>query len=157
VLDLGAAPGSWSLYAAERVGSRGRVVAVDVQPIAQRFPENVTVIAGDVFDPGVLASLSDSPFDVVLSDMAPRTTGAKSGDRALSYELFMAALDVATRLGRPGSSYVGKLLMGEDYPLAQKAVKDRYERAKATKPEGTRSSSTEIFLVGVGLRSTGAR
>src|SRR5688572_23141659 len=108
VLDLGAAPGSWSLYASERVGPNGRVLAVDRSPILQAFAPNVTVVQGDALDLGTDALAEFAPYDVVLSDMAPSTSGAKASDQARSFELFMRALEVACALGKPGSHFVGK-------------------------------------------------
>jgi 23S rRNA (uridine2552-2'-O)-methyltransferase len=150
VLDLGAAPGSWSLYAAERVGSKGRVLAVDKTPIEQAFPGNVSVIQGDAFDLDNHALSAFSPYDVVISDMAPSTSGNKVRDHALSFELFMRALAVAVALGKPGSAFVGKLFMSGDFQAAREAVRDHYGSERTIRPEGTRQESSEVFLVGVG-------
>src|SRR5512144_1878051 len=109
VLDLGAAPGSWSMYAAKKIGSKGHLLAVDLSEIRTALGPNVTVVRGDAL------SLSNedlgkfAPYDVVLSDMAPSTTGSKSADQWRSFELFDRAVDVAAALGGPGSSFVGKL------------------------------------------------
>jgi 23S rRNA (uridine2552-2'-O)-methyltransferase len=102
VLDLGAAPGSWSLYASSRVGTNGRVLAVDISPIGQAFPENVVVIQGDALTLENPVLEKFAPYDVVLSDMAPNTSGNKVRDQAYSFELFMRALEVATGLRRAG-------------------------------------------------------
>jgi 23S rRNA (uridine2552-2'-O)-methyltransferase len=163
VLDLGAAPGSWSLYAAEKVGSEGRVVAVDLQEIRQAFPPQVIVLRADVLafaaapaepvgagEPNPV--LENAPYDVVLSDMAPSTSGSKIRDQARSFDLFMKALDVASQLGKPGSNFVGKIFMSEDFPKAKNGVQARYAAARVIRPEGTRSGSSEIFIVGLGLR-----
>jgi 23S rRNA (uridine2552-2'-O)-methyltransferase len=89
VLDLGAAPGSWSLFASEKVGSQGKVFAIDLSEITQGFPPNVTVVQGDalVLGNADAVPLADgfAPFDVVLSDMAPKTSGNKVRDQALSF------------------------------------------------------------------------
>jgi 23S rRNA (uridine2552-2'-O)-methyltransferase len=152
VLDLGAAPGSWSLYAAQKVGPKGRVLAVDLQQIHQAFPEQVTVIRGDALDLGNDALATFAPYDVVLSDMAPNTSGSKVRDQTLSFELFMHAVEVAAALGKPGSAFVGKLFMSADFQAAKQAVKARYAREQTIRPAGTRSVSSEVFLVGVGLK-----
>lgn len=151
VLDLGAAPGSWSLYAAERVGLEGRVLAVDLQPIEHTFPANVTLVQGDALTLDNEALQAFAPYDVVLSDMAPSTSGTKGRDQALSFELFMRALEVAKALGRPGSSFVGKLFMSGDFQEARRAVQERYGEVKTIRPSGTRQQSSEVFLVGLGL------
>ena len=151
VLDLGAAPGSWSLYAAERVGAEGRVLAVDLQPIEQAFPSNVSVVRGDALSLESADLQSFAPYDVVLSDMAPSTSGSKVRDQALSFELFSRALEVASALGKPGSSFVGKLFMSGDFQEARKALATRYREVKTIRPSGTRQQSSEVFLVGLGL------
>lgn len=152
VLDLGAAPGSWSLYASQKVGSAGRVLAVDIQPIKQAFPPNVTVISGDALslDNAELAALG--PYDVVLSDMAPNTSGSKIRDQARSFELFERAAAVARALGKPGSHFVGKLFMSEDFKTAETGLRQSYERVQVIRPAGTRQQSSELFLVGLGLK-----
>jgi len=154
VLDLGAAPGSWSLYAANRVGERGRVLAVDLSEISQRFPDNVVVIRGDALALDNAALQTFAPYDVVLSDMAPATSGNKLRDHARSFELFMRALEVAVALGKPGSSFVGKLFMSEDFQAARQAVREHFDREQTIRPSGTRSVSSEVFLVGVGRRQS---
>jgi 23S rRNA (uridine2552-2'-O)-methyltransferase len=168
VLDLGAAPGSWSKYAAERVGARGRVVAVDLQDIPASLGSNVVVVKGDVLryagdatssppEEGVSDPvLAGAPYAVVLSDMAPSTTGSKSSDQARSHDLFMRALELATRLGEKGGAFVGKIFMSGDFQLAKQAVAARFETCRVLKPEGTRKNSTEIYVVGTGFRGTTA-
>ncbi|MGC4025338.1 MAG: RlmE family RNA methyltransferase [Mesorhizobium sp.] len=152
VLDLGAAPGSWSLYASQRVGERGRVLAVDIQEIRQAFGANVEVIQGDALDLQSSLLVREKPYDVVLSDMAPNTSGNKVRDQAQSFELFMRALMVAAELGKPGSKFVGKLFMSGDFQEARKAVAERYEKVQVIRPEGTRSVSSEVFVVAIGLK-----
>lgn len=149
VLDLGAAPGSWSLYAAERVGARGAVLAIDRQPILQTFPATVRVAQGDALTLETTALSELAPYDVVLSDMAPNTSGSKTADQARSFELFVRAVDVARELGRPGSHFVGKLFMSGDFEAARAAVTSSYGKCQVIRPEGTRSRSTEVFLVGL--------
>ena len=153
VLDLGAAPGSWTLYSGERVGPAGRVLAVDLADIRQSLGPNVTVLRGDVreLDPEALAR--HAPFDLVLSDMAPNTSGAKVRDQTLSFELFQVALATAVRLGKPGSSFVGKLFMGPDFRAAERATREHYSKVRVLRPQGTRARSSEVYLVGIGLKS----
>jgi len=153
VLDLGAAPGSWSLYAAERVGERGAVLAIDRLPMAQAFPPNVRVVEGDALTLDTAALSELAPYDVVLSDMAPNTSGSKGADQARSFELFMRAADVARQLGRPGSHFVGKLFMSSDFGAARAALTGAYEKCQVIRPEGTRSRSSEVFLIGLRRRA----
>jgi 23S rRNA (uridine2552-2'-O)-methyltransferase len=152
VLDLGAAPGSWSLYAANRVGPSGQVLAIDRTPILQAFPPNVRVVTGDALTLETQELAELAPYDVVLSDMAPNTSGSKSSDQARSFELFMRALAVASELAKPGGHFVGKLFMSGDFQAARAGVTSAYERCQVIKPEGTRSRSSEVFLVGIKRR-----
>ena len=152
VLDLGAAPGSWTLFAGERVGPGGEVVAVDLQQIVQPLPSNAIVLQGDVLALGAELA-ARGPFDVVLSDMAPSTSGSKVRDQAMSFELFSEALGLARACGRRGSRFVGKLFMGPDFAQARSAVVDAYRRCVVIRPAGTRQQSSEVFLVGEALIS----
>lgn len=161
VLDLGAAPGSWSLFAAERVGPQGRVIAVDLQEIKQAFPANVVVVRDDVFtiDPTISDTPESAtnvvarhaPYDVVLSDMAPNTSGSKISDQARSFDLFMKALGIAAAFGKTGSNFVAKIFMSDDFPKARAGVAERYSKVRVIRPEGTRTGSSEIFVAGMGM------
>lgn len=149
VLDLGAAPGSWSLYASEKIGPQGKLFAIDLSAITQRFAPNVTVQQGDALALTDEQLAGFAPFDAVLSDMAPKTSGNKSRDQILSFELAMGALEVAKRLGAPGSSFVAKIFMSGDFAEAKKRLVAAYSTTRVIRPEGTRSISSEVFLVGL--------
>ena len=153
VLDLGAAPGSWMMYAAQKIGRNGKLLAVDLSEISVQIPMNATAIQGDALSLENEALSMYSPYDVVLSDMAPNTTGNRLGDQTRSFELFMRALAVADKLVKPGGAFVGKIFMGEDYALAKKEVKRIFDEERALRPEGTRASSYELFLVGLGRKA----
>jgi 23S rRNA (uridine2552-2'-O)-methyltransferase len=152
VLDLGAAPGSWAMYAAERIGSEGKVLAVDLSPLARAPQGVVRFLEGDVLSlaPGDLSAFA--PYDIVLSDMAPRTTGTREADQARSFELFMRAVDLSGSLLAKGGTFVGKIFMGGDFPAAKRRVKELFERDRTLRPEGTREHSFETFIVGLGRR-----
>lgn len=152
VLDLGASPGSWSLYAADRVGPTGRLVAIDLEPLNIVLPSHATAMVGDAFAVEDAVFAEHGPFDVVLSDMAPRTTGNRLGDQTRSFELFMHALGVAERWLKDGGAFVGKIFMGEDLPKAKAAVKALFAEERGIRPEGTRASSYEMFFVGLRKR-----
>ena len=115
VLDLGAAPGSWSLYASKLVGPAGKVLAVDLSEITEGLPPNVIARQLDVFSAERAVLAEFGPYDVVLSDMAPRTSGNKTRDQALSYELCVRALAVADELAGAGSPFVAKLFMSAEF------------------------------------------
>jgi 23S rRNA (uridine2552-2'-O)-methyltransferase len=133
VLDLGAAPGSWSLYAAKQIGPNGRLFAVDLSPLGTSLPASCTFLQGDALslEEGAISALA--PYDVVLSDMAPKTSGQKSVDQARSYELFMR----------------------EELRHARARMKELFAEERLIRPEGTRSVSTELFVVGLGRKSVG--
>jgi len=153
VLDLGASPGSWALYASKQVGPKGKVLAVDLKPLETALPQNVTFVLGDAFALDDTTLASEAPYDVVLSDMAPNTTGNRLGDQTRSYELFMRALEVGGRLVKPGGSFVGKIFMGDDLPAARADVRKLFTEERLIRPEGTRSVSFEIFVVATGRKA----
>jgi len=94
-----------------------------------------------------------APYDVVLSDMAPNTTGNRVTDQTRSYELFLRALAVAAKVGKIGGSFVGKIFMSDDLPAARTEVRRVYESERLIRPEGTRAGSMEIFVLGSGKSS----
>jgi len=156
VLDLGAAPGSWSQYAVQRIGGSGLLVAVDLQEVGVSFP-GALVRQCDAFDldDSTMAEWTDGkapPFDVVLSDMAPATTGVGLADHVASVELCDRALDLASRWLRPGGHFVCKVFQGEDEPALRKRIQAVFKKLKGVRPKGTRSQSKEIFLVAQGRR-----
>ena len=153
VIDLGAAPGSWSLYASERVGPTGHVYAIDIKEIQQAFGDNVKVLQGDALSLDSVALSAHAPYDVVMSDMAPNTSGSKFQDQARSTELFLRALEVAIAHGKPGSHFTAKIFMSGDYKAAELEVRKAYDVVKTIRPEGTRQVSTEVFVVGMGKRA----
>jgi len=152
VLDLGASPGSWAMYAASKIGKAGRLLAVDLSPLQTMLPVNAEFIQGDAFalDDEKLARFA--PYDVVLSDMAPATSGTPMQDQARSVDLFLRALAVAEKYTKPGGSFIGKIFMGEDFPSARAEVRKVFEKERLIRPESVRSVSFEIFVVGTGRR-----
>lgn len=157
VLDLGAAPGSWTQYAAEAVGPRGQVVAFDLQPLRLVLPPQVTFAQGDVYElgkrGGPLAPGSGlGLFDVVLSDMAPSTMGHQKTDALRSAALCEQAIFVAEHFGRVGSHLVVKALEGGEVPQLAQTMRTAYTKLVRIRPEATRKQSTEIFLVGLHKR-----
>lgn len=155
VLDLGAAPGSWTLYAAERIGDHGRALGVDLQTTETSFPANATFLQGDVFEPSgeVLAAMDGlAPFDLVISDMAPKTCGVKHADQARSMNLAEAALEIAVERLKPGGHFVVKIFLGPDVSELTRAMRGVFETVKSFKPDSSRSESKEQFLVGLGSK-----
>ncbi len=156
VLDLGAAPGSWSAYAAERIGPTGRIVAVDRQPLGPRRPAVLRFVQGDVLQMEAAELDELAPYHVVLSDMAPQTTGDRSTDQWRSFELFQHAVELGSGLLGAGGSFVGKLFMSGSFDEARDQLRAEFDEVRVIRPQGTRKSSFEIFLVGLGRRREGA-
>jgi len=156
VLDLGASPGSWSQYCSQKIGPSGRILGVDLSPVTVRLP-NAVFIQADLRDLHLEESFREHgfvpPFDLVISDMAPKTTGIRITDQARSVELVELALDVADRFLKPGGHFVAKLFHSEDFSKLKETIRSRYERFEAMKPESTRKISKEIFLIGLKKKS----
>ncbi len=150
VLDLGAAPGSWSLCAVERVGAKGRVLACDIQDTDTHFPRNITFMREDVFDRSAAfnAALAEfGPFNVVMSDMAPKTTGTRFTDQARSLALCEEALALALTVLIKGGSFVVKIFMGPDIQDFVRLMRANFGTVNAFKPKSSRPESKEIFYV----------
>jgi 23S rRNA (uridine2552-2'-O)-methyltransferase len=153
VLDLGAAPGSWSQVAAKLVGPRGRVVAVDVAEMAP-LP-GVAVLRCDITTAECQARMLEAlggPADAVLCDAAPSTSGVALADHARSIALAEAALEVASRCLRPGGGFVVKVFRGADFDAYVAAVRRGFTSAKTSVPEATRRESKEAYVVGLGKK-----
>lgn len=150
VLDLGAAPGSWSQYASQKIGKQGRVLGIDLQPIKLTIP-NAAFVTADMKQldlPEVIATHGFTPpFDVVLSDMAPKTTGVRITDQARSLELCELALNTAEKFLKPRGTFVCKLFQGEDFDLFRKMLRERFGRVEILRPKSTRKESKEIFFI----------
>ncbi|MEW6218773.1 MAG: RlmE family RNA methyltransferase [Thermodesulfobacteriota bacterium] len=157
VLDLGCQPGSWSLFAARTVGRSGQVVGVDREsgrppdPGPEAAP--VEALTCDVFDPDLVPRLAERcpQFDVILSDLGPRTTGRKDVDHFQSVRLASRALEVAAALLRPGGSLYCKVFQGEDLDSFVAAVRTRFTQVRIVKPKASRSESREVFVLGTGF------
>jgi 23S rRNA (uridine2552-2'-O)-methyltransferase len=150
VLDLGASPGGWSTIAVDAVGPRGEVVAVDLRNFEPL--EGVRFVRGRVGDPLLLERLGEEPFDVCLSDMAPSLSGNYATDHARSVELAELALELARQVLRPGGRFAAKVFQGELTDDLRELVGQDFERVFATKPPASREASSEMYLVGRGLR-----
>lgn len=152
VLDLGAAPGSWSQYASEKVGPQGRVLGIDLTQIRLSL-ENAVFVQADILSLDLEKTFADlgiaPPFDVVMSDMAPKTTGNRIVDQARSLELCEMALSAAERFLRPRGNFVVKLFHSGDFEAYRDKLRERFNRVEVLRPKSTRSSSKEIFLIGI--------
>lgn len=152
VLDLGASPGSWSQYCSQKIGSSGQVLGVDLKPVTVSLKNAVFIQAdlrslelGDTFKEHGFRP----PFDLVLSDMAPNTTGIRSTDQARSYELCDLALTVALNFLKKDGHFVCKLFHSDDFNELRDKIKNEFQQFHAVKPDSTRKISKEIFLIGI--------
>jgi 23S rRNA (uridine2552-2'-O)-methyltransferase len=154
VLDLGCSPGSWTLYAAAKVEPGGLVVGLDLNEPETDWPANARFVKADVLqtDPATLAP--EGPFDVVLSDMAPRTTGQKSVDQARSAELARTALNWARVLLRPGGIFFFKIFQSPEADEVFEEVRSLFRTVRRIKPKSSRSFSYEIFGLGLGFKKS---
>lgn len=155
VLDLGAAPGSWTQFAGERVGKSGHVLGVDIQTTKHSFPDNITFLQADVFsdDPALLDAMEPhKPFDLIISDMAPKTTGIKFADQAASLELCERAFEVALKYLKVGGHFVVKIFDGPDIKEYRDTIRPHFGKLKNFKPYSSRNESKELFILGLGFR-----
>jgi 23S rRNA (uridine2552-2'-O)-methyltransferase len=154
VVDLGAAPGAWSQYAASVVGPRGRVVALDLLEMPP-LP-GVEVLQGDFRDDetlqALLAILGPARVDLVLSDLAPNMSGVRSVDQPRSMYLAELVLDFAGQVLREGGHMVVKLFQGEGFQEYINAVRARFESVRMRKPPASRSGNRETYLVARNFR-----
>jgi len=149
VVDLGAAPGSWTQYLAEVVGRQGKVVAVDLHTMTGGLPRQVEVVKGDAFKMTAeeLESLAGGTIDGVYSDMAPKTSGMKQVDHLRSVALCERAMYLADRVLPLGGTLVVKIFQGADLSGYRSALGSRYQKVRLFKPKSSRRDSVEIFLV----------
>jgi len=158
VLDLGAAPGGWSQVAVERVGAAGRVVAVDLLPMAPL--SRVAFVQGDVRQSGVLeqlrALLPPEGADVVLCDMAPNLSGIAATDAARADELVGVALEAAARMLKPKGTLLVKVFHGMGFEALLERARADFREVLVRKPQASRTSSSETYLLCRGLRQAAA-
>jgi 23S rRNA (uridine2552-2'-O)-methyltransferase len=150
VLDLGAAPGSWTQYCLKTLPN-ARIVAVDLSPLEVQHP-NLTFLHGDIEKVPLSEALEGKKADVVLSDMAPRTSGQSERDVALSCGLAEFALEMAKIHLKPGGSFVAKLFMGEGFEEFRASLRACFTSVSMLRPESTRKHSREIFFVAKGFK-----
>ncbi len=155
VVDLGAAPGSWSAVATKLVGVKGRVFALDLLPmdslagvefIQADFNEEQTVQE-------LLRYIDNSPINLVMSDMAPNISGIAAVDQPRSMYLAEQALMFATQVLKPGGSFIVKVFQGVGFDSFMQGMRVCFTQVKVRKPKASRSRSKEVYLVGGGFRS----
>jgi len=148
VLDLGCAPGSWLLYSADLTGNTGRVIGIDLEPVTVNVPSHARVYTADIFllSDDFFKSLG-TDFNVVLSDMAPSTTGNKFVDSTRSFDLCRTAMSIAQMTLIAGGSFVCKIFQGEDFKTFIASVRSVFNNHKIFKPKSSRKASKEIYVI----------
>ncbi len=155
IIDLGASPGSWSQYCLRKLGDRGRVIGIDLTEISVIKDPRYVFYHDDIFKIDWVAELfklNVDKVDVVLSDMAPKTTGIKLTDQMRSLELCEMALKFADQHLKSGGHFVCKLFHSDNFKEFQNTMKKQFKKVDVVKPESTRKISKEIFLVGLSQR-----
>ena len=154
IVDLGAAPGGWSQYAARVLGGKGRVIALDV--LEMPALPGVEFIQGDFGEDAVLerlrASLGDDKVDLVLSDMAPNMMGIADVDHDRSMQLVDLAVDFAAHALRPGGDLLMKVFQGREFQPLVARLRKQYETVKLRKPKASRARSPEVYVLARGYR-----
>ena len=153
VLDLGCSPGSWLQYTSRKVGEEGEVLGVDLQPVNHSLPAHVRVLQADIFE--LMAKdleISGGMVDVILSDMAPKTSGIRATDAQRSYALNQHVLQLAYELLRPQGILLVKAFQGAPLGELRNAFRNSFVKVKLCKPKSSRAESVEIFLLGMGKK-----
>ncbi len=153
ILDIGAAPGSWSLWLLRKLAGRGSVTAVDIQDLGISPPDpNFNFIKGSILDEAIRARLGQSgPYSLVVSDAAPSTTGNRLVDQARSEELVESVMDLAVHVLAPGGSLIMKIFQSGEEKRLITQLKAHFTQARGYKPDACRAQSFETYLVGLGF------
>ena len=150
VLDLGCSPGSWLQYATGKVGEKGEVLGVDLLAVTLSLPKNVKVIQADIYEMTVKdLEINGGMVDVILSDMAPKTTGIRDLDAQRSFGLNQQVIELSGDLLRPNGSLLVKAFQGGPLEKLRHEFSNSFSQVKICKPKSSRSESVEIFILGL--------
>lgn len=156
VLDLGAAPGSFLQYTSKIIGDKGFALGLDLQEIVDLHETNIQTAVCDISDSeqvrDIIKERGVPKWDVIVSDIAPATTGIKDVDQARSIELSYHALDIANIYLKQGGNIVLKVFQGEDFADFMKEVKSMFKKVSCYKPKATRDRSKETYVVGLDFK-----
>ena len=151
VVDLGATPGGWSQVAATKVGDKGRVIALDLLPLAPLA--RVEFIQGDFREESVLKELEEKlagkQIGLVISDMAPNISGIDSADQARSIHLAELALEFAVQHLNPGGAFLAKVFQGSGFEEYVKMMRNHFKKVVTRKPKASRDRSSEVYMLGM--------
>ena len=155
VLDLGCCPGSWLQYAGRKVGNSGQVLGIDLQPVKISLPSHVKVIKADIFEvTDEDLKIKGGQADVILSDMAPKTSGIRTTDAHRSFELNKKVLYLSNDILCQEGSLLVKAFQGKLFDELCCEFKKMFDDVKLCKPKSSRSESVEIFILGRGKKRT---
>ena len=157
VLDVGAAPGGWTLYALRSLGRGAAVSAVDIKPLSIQAPKETVLrfFQGDVFSDEAAAFLGDAaPFGCILSDAAPSTSGSRVVDCRRSFDLVMRVVSLAEDYLETGGSTVVKVFQGGDEAEVRRRMESVFGEVRVFKPRAVRSGSMEIYMIGRRFKSS---
>ncbi|TQV73803.1 23S rRNA (uridine(2552)-2'-O)-methyltransferase RlmE [Aliikangiella marina] len=154
MVDLGAAPGGWSEYAAKKVGPKGKIIATDI--LHMDYLDGVEFIQGDfredeVLD-AILTAMGNDKADLVISDMAPNISGVGAIDQPASMYLVDLALDLARQILKPGGNFLVKVFQGEGFDQYKQEVNQSFKVVKVRKPKASRPRSREVYIFGQGYK-----
>lgn len=157
VLDLGCSPGSWLQYVDTKLSSKGAALGIDLTPVKTIFKNKVRCIAGDIFtfDPETISTImldltnDFNGFDVILSDMAPKTCGIKHLDQMRSFELAQKVYELSLTLLKQNGSLIIKIFNGSEVESLVKEMKTTFKEVKHKRPKSIRAQSKEFYLVGL--------
>ena len=154
IVDLGAAPGGWSQFAARVLDGRGRILALDLLPMPELV--GVEFIEGDIESTEVVdqlhARLEGHKADLVMSDMAPNMMGIADVDHARTMNLVDFAVEFAGRELRPGGDLLFKVFQGREFQPLLARLRREFESVKLRKPKASRGRSPEVYVLARGLR-----
>jgi 23S rRNA (uridine2552-2'-O)-methyltransferase len=150
ILDLGCYPGSWSQFCLRRAGQGGKIIGIDLQKPSRVSSPNLRFIEADILglDPEVL-SLDIGEIDLVISDLAPQTTGNKFSDTCMSMSLVEKALEIAIAVLKNGGNFVCKVFEGGDFKAFKDKASGHFDQIRILRPSAVRKKSREVYLIGM--------
>lgn len=154
ILDLGSSPGSWLKYCAKKTGPTGRIIAIDRQPLSINLPDNAIFYQADIYDKNLFSLIQNSynNFHLILSDMAPSTSGIKSVDHQRSLNLAFRAMEIAESFLKKNGAFLCKFFQGADNQLLFQKIKSMFIKTHIEKPSSSRKESFELFVLGIGKK-----
>ena len=145
VLDLGCAPGGWIQIVSQYV--KGKIVGIDLLEVKPFKNKNIIILKGDIESTDIMSALPVKEFDVIISDMAPNTSGIKHADYYKSFELCKSAFKIAEKHLKKGGNFVVKIFQGNEFTQFYKELKKYFSSVKIFKPKSSRGTSAETYIV----------